>query len=310
MTISFIITTYNLPVPLLKACLQSIISLSLSPQEREIILIDDGSDLSPLEELLDFESDIVYLRQPNQGLSAARNMGLRVASGDYIQFVDGDDYLLRVPYEHCLDLIRYHQPDMVLFLSTDEPSAETPFSYDGPVTGTEFMHNNNLRASACGYIFHKSILGTLRFTPGLLHEDEEFTPLLMLRAERVFTGNCKAYYYRPRKESITHGSDKRQHLQRLADYERVLAHLQAISATLPENERVALQRRIAQLTMDYLYNTIRLTHSGKHLANAIERLKAKALYPLPDKSYTRKYNLFRKAVSNNLGRKLLLLTIH
>lgn len=310
MRLSFIITTYNLPVGLLKECLESILALSLSKDEREIILIDDGSDLSPLEELLDFEDSILYLRQPNKGLSEARNMGLRIASGDYIQFVDGDDRLLRVPYEHCLDLVRYHNPDMVLFMATDKATAETPFFYDGPFTGAEFMHNYNLRASAWGYIFRRSILGELRFTPGLLHEDEEFTPLLVLRAERVFSGNCKAYYYRRRSASITHSTNKQHNLRRLADYERVLFHLQDVKATLPENERVALQRRIAQLTMDYLYNTILLTHSGKHLDTAIERLTARGLYPLPDKHYTTKYTLFRKVIASSIGRKLLMAAIH
>lgn len=310
MKLSFIVTTYNIPVTLLKQCLQSIVELSLSPQEREIILIDDGSDLSPLDELLDFKNSILYLRQPNQGLSAARNIGLRVASGDYIQFIDGDDYLLRTPYEHCLDLMRYHNPDMVLFQETDKPVNDTPFAYEGPVSGTEYMHNHNLQASACGYIFRRGLLGSLRFTPGLLHEDEEFTPLLMLRAERVFTGKCKAYYYRPRKASITHEESKAHHLRRLSGYEHVLHHFQAVSATLPESERVALQRRIAQLTMDYLYNTIRLTHSGKLLNETIEKLHNHALFPLPDKNYTQKYSIFRKLISTRWGRRLLLITIH
>ena len=77
----------------------------------------------------------------------------------------------------------------------------------------------------------------------------------------------------------------------------------------PEIDRVALNRRIAQLSMDYLYNTIRLTHSRHQLAEAIGKLRRHGLFPLPDKAYTRKYTLFRRLVGTRMGRQLLLLTI-
>ena len=61
MKISFIITTYNLPVELLLECLNSILQLTLRPEEREVIIIDDGSDLSPLEDLLEDCGDTLKL---------------------------------------------------------------------------------------------------------------------------------------------------------------------------------------------------------------------------------------------------------
>ena len=118
--VTFIITTYNLPLEYLEICLKSILQLSLNPREREIIIIDDGSDLSPLNDLIDEQDSFIYVRQRNQGLSMARNRGLQIASGQYIQFVDGDDYLLQTAYEHCLDLVRYHNPDIVYFNFTNK----------------------------------------------------------------------------------------------------------------------------------------------------------------------------------------------
>lgn len=113
--VSFIVTTYNLPIEYIKECLESIIQLSLNPKEREIILIDDGSDICPLNDLAEYLPYIIYLRQPNQGVSVARNYGMKIATGKYIQFIDGDDYILKAAYEHCLDIVRYHQPDIVTF---------------------------------------------------------------------------------------------------------------------------------------------------------------------------------------------------
>lgn len=302
---SFIITDYNLSAEMLRECLNSILALSLSQEEREIILIDDGSEVSPIDELRDLRHLIIYIRQDNRGLSAARNTGLRMATGQYVQFVDGDDYLLRSAYEHCLDIVRYHDPDMVLFSSASKPVSETPFALNEPVTGALYMRNNNLRAAAWGYVFKANILGGLRFNESLLmHEDEEFTPQLMLRAERIFPTDAQAYFYRQRKGSITNSNSREHNEQRLHYVETVIFHLQDMLDSLPEQERIALNRRIAQLTMDYLYNIMRLTHSRATIEAAIERLTARGLFPLPDKDYTKKYQLFRKMVNNKSLRKL------
>ncbi len=309
--VSFIITTYNLPTEYIVECLKSILQLSLSPKEREIILVDDGSDLSPINDLLDYQDDFIYLRQRNQGLSIARNRGLQIATGKYIQFVDGDDYLIQVGYEHCLDLVRYHNPDIVHFKFTEaKEEKEVPYQFSQPVSGSSYLHNNNLCAAACSYVFKNELLQNQRFTPGILHEDEEFTPLLFLKAERVITTTAKAYFYRTRQDSIMHQKENKQHnLKRLEDTELVIFHLQEKSEFLTEAERVALKRRIAQLTMDYLYNTIILTRSIHHLEEAIKRLHDKGLYPLPDKKYTKKYQLFSKAIKSKMGRRLMVLTL-
>lgn len=308
--ISFVITTYNVPIEYLTECIKSILQLSLTAKDREIILIDDGSDLSPINDLLEYQDEIIYLRQCNQGLSIARNRGLQIATGKYIQFVDGSDYLLQTGYEHCLDLVRYHTPDIVYFELTDKKVKEVPYTFTKPVSGSNFLHNNNLRGSVCSYIFRTFILNGQRFTPGILHEDEEFTPLLFLKAERVITTTAKAYFYRSRLKSIIHQKeDKQHHLKQLADTETVIFHLQEKSALLSETERIALKRRIAQLTMDYLYNTIILTRSIHQLEETIKRLYDKGLYPLPNKKYTKKYQLFCKAISNKTGRRLMVLTL-
>jgi glycosyltransferase involved in cell wall biosynthesis len=303
--VSFIVTTYNLPVTLLDECLNSILSLSLSEEEREIILIDDGSERSPID-FLSKRDDLIYIRQANQGLSVARNNGLQWAKGEYIQFVDGDDYLVTAPYEHCLDFVRYDQPDMVLFHMTASNDPDTAFSTPQPVSGCEYLIENNMRAAACGYIFRKEVLRELKFTPGIYHEDEEFTPQLLLRSTRVFDTNAQAYYYRQRSGSITHNIDRKVIDKRLKDILRVIDHLKAIAIQSSTQSKAALERRVAQLTMDYLYHIIVLTKSRRQLDATIEELKKQGLYPLPDRQYTRKYILFRKLIDSHWGRQILM----
>ena len=91
--ISFILTYYNLPLTMLCNCIDSILSLSLTADEREIIVVDDGSEDSPMDKLMQYGDKITYIRQRNQGLSDARNTGIQMATGQYLQVVDGDDKL-------------------------------------------------------------------------------------------------------------------------------------------------------------------------------------------------------------------------
>ncbi len=308
--VSFIVTYHNEQVEMLRQCLESILALSLSETEREIVLVDDGSDVCPLNEISDLIDHILYVRKRNGGVSVARNMGIQTCSGSYIQFIDADDYLIRNAYEHCLDLVRYHNPDIVLFLSTDKHVAETPFVLPSAVSGAEYLRHNNLRGSACTCVFRRNLLHTLRFTPGVKYgEDEEFTAQLMLRCDRVLATQDHAYFYRTNRASATNRKDKRSIAERLNDTEQMLYRLSEKAQLLPEADRRSLQRRIDQLTMDYIYNIIRLTKDWKNLQERTARLYDRGLYPLPLQRYTKKYYVFARMAASKLGLRILFATI-
>ena len=306
--VSFIVTTYNMPHQLLRECLESIGALGLDDDECEIVLVDDGSEVTPLAELSDWQDRMVYLRQQNCGLSVARNNGLRISTGRYIQFVDGDDCLLSNTYRQCLEWVKEHDADMMLFgLNTQSArDSEDDIAIEGPMTGASYLHNHNLRASACGYLFRRLMLDNLRFTPGIYHEDEEFTPQLLLRAETVASTNAPAYYYRHRQHSITTETDKRKVIKRLNDSLTVIRKLHRIADTLPNNERLALNRRVAQLTMDYIYNVIMQTRDRHYLDRKLDELRDDGLLPLPDRDYTMKYKWFRRLTISSAGLTLLM----
>lgn len=304
--ISFILTYYNLPVQMLCECIDSIMALSLRPVEREIIVVDDGSETSPMNDLLTYGGNIIYVRQENKGLSEARNTGIQMARGEYLQFVDGDDLLVQTAYEHCIDLIRFSHPEMVVFNFTHSGGEDKTYQDQEIQSGTDYMRNHNIRGTACGYLFQRAILGNLRFTPGILHEDEEFTPQLLLRAEGVCVTDAEAYLYRQRSGSIITDSHVRQKLRRLNDARGIISRLNIMADRSPAADRTALQRRIAQLTMDYLYNVIRQTRSRHYLDRKIEGLRREGLFPLPDRNYTTKYVWFRRLTNSQAGRTILL----
>lgn len=294
--VSFIIACYNLPVKLLSECIDSILALSLSPNEREIIVVDDGSDVSLMDDLMTYGDNIIYVRQKHAGLSSARNTGIQMAKGKYLQFIDGDDELMTSNYNACIDIIRqHHDADMVLFGFDDEP----------PTSGTSFMRHHNIHGAAWGYLFSRTTLSDLRFTPGIFHEDELFTPQLLIRAEVVYPTKAKAYCYKQRPDSITTTRDTAHVEKRQTDALQVILELNKMVDRLPTNDQLAMDRRVAQLTMDYLYNTIIQTRSLAITQQRIQMLRAEGLFPLPNRNYTTKYQWFRRLSNTKLGLAVL-----
>jgi len=314
--VSFVITYHEQPAVMLKKCVESITRLSLRPAEREIIVIDDGSAVSPLVDLSPCADDIVYIRTANGGVSTARNIGVRMASGTFVQFVDADDMLISNVYEHCLDIARYGKVDMVMFGFSHASEASTEYTDGDILSGSDLMRTQNIHGAAWSYLFRRSIVGDLRFTPGVCYgEDEEFTPQLLLRAASVVCTTARAYFYRQHEASAigatTHaGSGAVTAIEhRLNDNRQVIFRLNRRLDTLPPSERIALQRRVAQLSMDYLYNTIMLTRDRSQLEQRIEELRLEGLFPLPDRNYTTKYTWFRRLANSATGRTALMLTL-
>ena len=290
-------------------CIDSILKLKLQSAEREIIVVDDGSDQSPMNDLLKYGDDIIYVRQKNGGVSVARNTAMDMAKGQFIQIVDGDDCLLTVPYEQCLDIIRKNgDADVVMFDFTHQNSQESnPSANLRKKSGPDLLRTENIQGAACCCLFRQTVRGHLAFTPGIAYgEDEEFTPQLLIRAEMVYVTDAKAYFYRERETSAVHQKDESSIQKRLSDTKEVILHLNQLADTRPQSDKVALQRRVAQLTMDYIYNTILLTRSEEKLNETIEDLRKDGLFPLPNHPYSTKYTWFRRLSNNTLGRKILL----
>ena len=149
--VSFVIAYYDLPVQMLGKCIGSILALALHPGEREIIVIDDGSNVSPMNILMQYGEEIIYVRQKNAGLSNARNKGIEMATGQYIQFVDADDWLVAEPYNHCLNLLKQSpDTDMVIFDFTTTDKQQSSYKDTTYPSGTDRLsvpEKNSKRAA-------------------------------------------------------------------------------------------------------------------------------------------------------------------
>lgn len=312
--VSFIITYYSEPLPLLAECLRSVLQVrslmmqrGMAKQDFEIVVVDDGSQLSPLGMLRQMDEDICYIRQANAGLSAARNAGLAAAHGEYVQFVDADDALL--PHAYCslcpqsreeADIIlfrftsdegRWHEDRADAFTDKNTPPAR-PAGCRRAMSGTQYMLHHNVRAAAWCYLFRRSLLGELRFADGMLHEDELFTPLLLLRMHSVSDCLVPAYYYRQRPHSITHTRTACHIARRLNDTETILHRLRDVANHLRGDDRRALMRRVEQLTTDYIYIMWKVEADRQVRMRRMRQLAAAGLLPLPLRSYTLRHWVF------------------
>ena len=278
--ITFIVTYHNEPEAFLQACLESIQALPLRVDEVEILVVDDGSEVLPT---FSGKAGIRYIRQEQAGLSAARNKGIRYSQGQYLQFVDADDYIFPAVYEKVLEQIRDNNPDLVLFKMTKKAAKATKCTSKN-TSGPHFLQHHNLRAAAWGYAFKREILDDLRFYPGIFHEDELFTPQIFLRANTLVDLDAKAYFYRQHEGTITHSKSSDKVRKRLDDIHFALRELRALDNPL-------LKRRIRQLTLDYLQRIWTLTHSPRELRRRKKELRKEGFLPLPVRFYSLRYFL-------------------
>lgn len=218
--LSYIVPVYN-TLSWLKDCLDSL--LDHHGNDIEFVLVDDGSTDGSSELLQHYankDSRIKLIRQANKGLSAARNIGLANAGGQYILFVDSDDVVDSKAVIRMVETAEKEDADIVTgqIMCFNENGIKSPWGIFLPYgvyeTGFDYMKAVNSVAyvpMVFGYMFRRelSLKHALEFIPGLIHEDELWTPMLIARARIVVTTELCHYYYRTDRDgSIMNNRDE------------------------------------------------------------------------------------------------------
>lgn len=303
-SVSFIIPYYCLSRQLLERCMNSLLGLE-AWVDWEAWVIDDGTpDSQAGFWIQDYANPrIRYVYQSWGGLSVARNTGLRRATKAYVQFLDADDYLFRQPLLAALHMLGEMQPDVLSFdfvrVRSAVLSASPAISSKNchvPVfvgSGVDFMAHHNIRVSACGYLIRREILGDLCFTPSLLHEDEDFTPLMLLRARRLVVTHWPVYAYYQRPDSIMQATDPVRLEKRFTDILFILQKHTQIVHRLSGLEAAALRRRNELYALAILYQLIRESPSAHFLSVFLKRMQDCGYYPLPTRNSPFVYKMAR-----------------
>ena len=217
MKLSIIVPVYNVGDYLAK-CLDSLLAQDLSHSEYEVIVVNDGStdnSGSIAQKYADKYANITLINQTNQGLSEARNAGLTNAKGEYIQFVDSDDYLeenvlgglMRQVQEEKLDVLRFDYQNVRI--SDKQYEVFQPYKFPhqvdtlhNVVDGETYMNERmGYACYACQFVIRHELTGT--FKPGIYFEDTEWLPRMLLSAKRVNSSPLIVYNYLMREGSIT-----------------------------------------------------------------------------------------------------------
>lgn len=206
--ISIIVPVYNVE-PYLNRCLDSI--LHQSYRDVEIILVDDGStDASPsiCDEYARLDNRVKVIHQENGGLSFARNVGLDYASGEYIAFIDGDDYILPSMYERMLETMKTTDAELVMcsYLNIREDNSYMDVAniqrWSG--SGMEFMQTDGI---VCNYVwnklYHRKLFSGTRFPVGKTFEDIFVMHDIFAEAKKVSIIPDVLYVYQQREDGIS-----------------------------------------------------------------------------------------------------------
>ncbi len=208
--ISVVVPVYNV-AGFLEKCVNSILNQTLA--DFELILVNDGSTDEGgklCDEFVLADSRVRVIHKENGGLSSARNAGIDNALGEYITFIDSDDYVKETYLEYLYGLIKEYGVKLsvcthcVVFESGKVKSLENDFRgvMDFKECVKKMLYHNGVDTSSWAKLYHKSVFDNIRFPVGKLFEDIATTYLFMEKAGEIALGGKSQYYYIWRKNSI------------------------------------------------------------------------------------------------------------
>ena len=275
--ISVIVSIFNIE-SYLERCVKSICSQTYD--NIEIILVDDGStDKSGMlcDNLATKDSRIKVLHKENGGLSSARNYGIKYATGEYIAFVDGDDYVEPEMYEDLMRAIYSFQADLAICNYKevgkkgirDESSDKITIFDETEVLEVFIREDDNYRIqnAAWNKVYKKELIDGMKFPEGKLYEDIVYTTKLLARSKRaVYLDKTYYNYIFDRSDSIMNSKninclltdqipayeEKGEFLKSIGElnfyyihqyffYKRMLLHYKEIKEKQPEGYRTFLK---------------------------------------------------------------------
>lgn len=264
--LSIIIPVYNVE-NYIEECIQSV--LNQMTEDTELIVVDDGSTDRSLEVIykLQKESNFIVIPQKNSGVSVARNKGMAQSSGEYIVFMDSDDYWREDTVSQLMPIVNQVHPDMVRFNAI--PFYEDGVALDYTVVNYDLSEHldegrlyegialkanlDSFKASPCLYVFKKSLVeeNGILFEENIIHEDQLFSTQLFLETKSMVYLNEDLYYRRYRLNSITTNRSKEQLKYAYVSYYKIIRVLELM---MKEKGYSDFKKAFVEGRMEYLYN--------------------------------------------------------
>lgn len=257
--ISVIIPVYNVE-RYLRQCVDSVINQTY--RNLQIILVNDGSTDSCgriCKEYEEKDQRILTVHQENQGLSAARNTGLKYAEGSYILFLDSDDYIEKTTCETLLNDAHETESDMVVgaIQTVDEDGtvlsdnkkvlAEKRTVLDQHAAMRELMWEHQIKGFAWGKLYKKELLDGIQFPVGRAFEDRFTVYQYVERASRICLSEGGCTYYRIRQGSILHNANLRKWYDLIEAEQNLISYCQEKFPDLQQEMEAEFYARLVHM---------------------------------------------------------------
>jgi glycosyltransferase involved in cell wall biosynthesis len=300
--LSIIVPVYNVE-KYLERCIRSIVTQNVPASSYELIAVNDGSTDGSREILSRLQSEYPFIQiinKKNGGSSSARNAGIEQAAGEYIFFIDSDDWIADDALSFLLNWIEDYPVDILWFgacevydngkhvsLATHLPPDNTVMPVEDFLTG-----NYSVRTSAWMSLFARRLLdeNNIRFKEGFLCEDEDFIVKVFSVARQFVCNSRFIYYYYHRFQSISHSSNSEK---LISDRNLILGELADYIRSYDGKLRQGLERKLDFIAVDTVRLLMRKNQSAHMIDKILNELRNIGFYPLRKASHSLKYRLFR-----------------
>lgn len=302
--LSIIIPLYN-GAETIERALRSIYSQDIPDERFEVIVVNDGST-DGSEQLVarwaQRHPNLSIINQANSGPGAARNAGLAQARGQYIGFLDADDYYAGKHIERLLEIARENDAEIVIYETREINEADVEKDLATSADDNAFSERvspvmtgveTEDKAGKAGFLFCCNYflvkrelyerLG-IRFDTTIYYgEDTIVSVTLLLHAERVVTTNILAHRYVLRPDGLCRSRDNEKKTRRVRSYKAFVIAINRINEDHSGRKSrgyLLHRRRTALFTFFYLYGTFANPISTRELRDAIKELRQEHIYPL------------------------------
>lgn len=294
--LSIIVPVYN-GEEYIGECIDSLLNQDLRVEDFEIIIVNDGSTdgtLKIIEEYKGSNSNVRLYSQKNKGLSVTRNMGLEMAKGEYIFFVDADDIVVNGSLKEILDYTVKSNLDFFGFGFRYITTRETGVDFDNNLkiiyegSGNVLIEQLDYFNACWWYIYKKSKVNNLRFIPDIFSEDVPFTHRLILSMEKcVVIKNDVYLYYRNNPSSITIVKSYSHNKKMFEDRFFVVQNFNKLFSEHPLSNSSLFKLRVRQEAILYygIIRFLRLHTSFSVVNDALKKLQFEDCKVYPIKTF-------------------------
>ncbi len=252
--ISVIIPVYNCKL-YIERCLESLLNQTL--QDLEIILVDDGSNDNSMELIEKFSDNrIKVFSQENQGQSKARNTGLDIATGEFIGFIDADDWVDLDFYEKLYSAATSNNADIAMadFIRKGPNKHKIRLNLSEQkiyTTIEDKIKISNALKEGCIWnkIYKREILNNLRFNEGMYFEDGPFTLKALFNSNKLVTVVGTFYYYYQNPKSTVKTMNAKKQNDKIKSRQEMLQFIKENNIEIEDRSFWAVHKKSKFLTV-------------------------------------------------------------